>query len=77
MNSYTLKALTWGTVAAALISALLLAATDSSRPDSDNAQHAGPGRPSSAYTADAKVKARVRANVGPSAQAGASTSDSP
>jgi hypothetical protein len=45
MNTSTFKALTWGTVAAAVLSALLLAVVESGAPDfgRDRAEEAAPG----------------------------------
>ena len=76
MNPRTLKALTWGTVATALLSALLLAAAGAGMPDGDAAHEPPLGRPSTRYTADDEVQRQSRANAGPRSQADASNTNS-
>ena len=76
MNPRTLKALTWGTVATALLSALLLAAAGAGMPDVDTAHEPPLGRPSTRYTADDEVHRQSGVNAAPGSQAGGSTTNS-
>ena len=76
MNSYALKAVTWGTVAAALLSALVLAQADASRPDTETGWNPASGWQSPRYAVDAKVQPRTGSTAGARSQTGVSTGDS-
>ena len=70
MNPTSLKALTWGTVITALVSALLLAAAGGMLPDREEAS------PRPAGAQPASVPRQAKATAGKRTLAGASATDS-